>query len=67
MHIGFITFATPEDAKKAEALFNVFNRVAECARATLNEQRREFARGEISDLDDLEGALNALDEAMRGP
>jgi hypothetical protein len=33
--------------------------VAEAAQVTLDEQRREFARGEIPDLDKLEDALNA--------
>lgn len=32
------------------------------AQATLTEQRREFARGEIADLDVLEDAINALME-----
>lgn len=33
--------------------------VATRAEATLLEQRREFARGDIGDLDALEDALNA--------
>lgn len=37
----------------------LLRRVAECAQHTLNEQRREFARGDISDLDELEDALEA--------
>lgn len=35
--------------------------VVDAARATLTEQRREFARGDIGDLDALEDALTALD------
>lgn len=37
----------------------LLRRVAACAEATLTEQRREFARGDVSDLDALEDALNA--------
>ena len=36
-------------------------KVADCARATLIEQRREFARGDVADLDELEDALLALE------
>lgn len=35
------------------------------ARETLTEQRREFARGDIPDLDALEDALNGLMESGR--
>lgn len=35
--------------------------VVDAARSTLTEQRREFARGDIGDLDALEDALTALD------
>jgi len=36
--------------------------LVDVATATLNEQRREFARGDIADLDDLEDALAALNK-----
>lgn len=51
----------------SEALdeLGLLREVAACAEWTLIEQRREFARGDIADLDKLEDALNAWKESAK--
>jgi hypothetical protein len=39
------------------------DKLIQAARATLCEQRREFARGDVADLDALEDALGSLMES----
>lgn len=48
------------------ALEKAIQGVIDAARATLMEQRREFVRGDIEDLDRLEDALSAYDIARAG-
>jgi hypothetical protein len=49
-----------------EQELELLREVAACAEFTLIEQRREFARGDIGDLDELEDALNAWKQASQG-
>lgn len=43
-----------------DARIALYERVAQLAQSTLTEQRREFARGDFNELDELEDALAAL-------
>jgi hypothetical protein len=44
-----------------DAGIEILRRLIVAANVCLTEQRREFARGDFGDLDDLEDALKAVD------
>lgn len=48
----------------AESELTLLREIASRAEATLIEQRREFSRGEIPDLDAMEDAINAWKECV---
>lgn len=51
-----------EGANEIETLCFKLGRLKAAAQNTLAQQRKEFARGELPDLDDLEDALEALSD-----